>query len=675
MDHRIFIGSLALLMACGTPVGLGAQPYNVYFGDLHSHSDLSLDKQPGALPPAQAYAYAKHVAEIDFLAISDHTHSPDLNVAGYNQVIAAARAYDHPDSHFVAIVGQELGLWGPGGYGHMNIFESPVRADNDSNDDTRLNLLHAYDFLIRNQLLGQFNHPLPNGSSNFSGLSYYAPVDPWMATLEVLNGKRSENYEQYYLAALQKGWHVGAVGDQDNHARNYGNTVSSSGDIYLTGVLAESLTKPAILEAIRARRTYAFQTSPAWDRIALTEFTANDHWMGESFAQSDTIVRFRVRATAPLPFRSAQLYRNGYLLQAIELSANAFTWEPVDSSSHGSVYYLVKLVQEDTDMLWSSPIWVNSPGEYLPPMSEPIPIARLRENWSNGVPSRFGQMNLVIQGVVTVATEFGSPGPGFLQDSTGGVAIFGEEFVKAAFPGFEMRVTGAVDFFNGLTEVTPFWVERVAPTRPQPTPIAVTTHELAVNGEHYEGSLVRVSGVRLSGNFPPLDTDANLSIDDGSGPCTLRIDKDTDIDGTPTPQGKVNIIGVVGQFDLAPPYNDGYQLMPRKRADITVVSGVGEVDSGEIPLRYALHQNHPNPFNSRTVIRYELPRPGWVSLRIYDLLGREVRSLINEDKPAGFHQVAWDGKDNQGQDMPSGIYLYRLGSGRFASTRKLIVMH
>lgn len=65
-----------------------------------------------------------------------------------------------------------------------------------------------------------------------------------MTGLEVINGTRSSNYERYYLLALQKGWRVGALGDQDNHGPNYGDLRSSDGDIYLTGVLADSLTKP-----------------------------------------------------------------------------------------------------------------------------------------------------------------------------------------------------------------------------------------------------------------------------------------------------------------------------------------------------------------------------------------------------------------------------------------------
>jgi len=416
--RSLFVANFFILFFLHAPSV--AQTYRVYFGDMHSHSALSWDADAGARLPAPAYAYAKNVAKTDFMAISDHTNGlPQLN---YEKIRAAAAAYNNFDSQFVAIAGQELGSLGSTGYGHMNIFEAPTIAGNGlDNDEIRYNLNLAYEFIIGNRVSGQFNHPsVENGNSNFLNFDYYVPAAGFVTSVEVINGKRSTNYERYYLVALQKGWHVGALGDQDNHGANYGNLRATDGDIYLTGVLADSLTKPKILGAIRSRRTYAFETNPFEDRIYLDAFTADGHWLGETFTDNDNRVTLRIaaRAVASIRFRQAQIYRNGFLLAWQNLNAANFEWTLVDSNSTGPHYYFAKLVQEDGDLLWTSPIWVNSPGA-PPAEAAPMTIQSLRKNFSDGVPQTFGWANVKLRGVATAGTHFGSEGPGYLQDSTG----------------------------------------------------------------------------------------------------------------------------------------------------------------------------------------------------------------------------------------------------------------
>ncbi|MFQ5864409.1 MAG: FlgD immunoglobulin-like domain containing protein [bacterium] len=654
-------------------VALHAQSFNVYFGDLHSHSVFSWDAQPGALPPAEAYAYAKHVAKIDFLAISDHTNG--LAESDYQTVRAASQLYDDPDSQFVAIAGQELGSLGSRGYGHLNIFEPLTRADNLLDNDTRFNLMRAYDFLIQNELLGQFNHPTTeNGNRNFNNLQYEVAVDPWMANLEVLNGKRSATFEKWYLFALKQGWHVGAVGDQDNHARNYGNTVSFSGDIYLTGVLADSLTKPKILDALKSHRTYAFQTSPSTDRIFLTEFTADGHWMGETFSQSDNVVSFSITATAETPFFSAHLYKNGFLIDSVELNSTQFHWEPVDTVSSGSVYYFIKIMQQDSDILWSSPVWVESPGEFVPP-DEILPISELRANRANGLPEQYGRANVKIRGIVTVDNEFGDLGPRFVQDETGAISVFGELPVRVA-RGFDVTITGSVDFFNGLTQITPFEVERNAFGVPLPAPILVNTQDILNNGEQFEGQLVRIENVTIVGNFPPSGANRTLTIRDSFGSCSLFIDGDTDIAGSTTPQGPVHIVGVASQFDPAPPYLSGYEIRPRDITDIDVITSVEDESDNkqQIPSTFALRQNYPNPFNAETVISYSVPVQSQISLSIYNITGQKIRSLVDEISTPGEFQVTWDGKNDEGKQVASGIFVYKLDAPGISFVKKLILL-
>ncbi|MBN1348769.1 T9SS type A sorting domain-containing protein [candidate division KSB1 bacterium] len=110
------------------------------------------------------------------------------------------------------------------------------------------------------------------------------------------------------------------------------------------------------------------------------------------------------------------------------------------------------------------------------------------------------------------------------------------------------------------------------------------------------------------------------------------------------------------------------------------IIGVGlmsERQSKVIPRFYKLWQNFPNPFNPATEIRYNLPAGGsnrLVSLIVYDVLGRQVKALIEERQPAGMHKIIWDGTDMLGKRVPSGVYISILRTGDFTMSRKMILM-
>ncbi|PIU44710.1 MAG: hypothetical protein COS95_07675 [Ignavibacteriales bacterium CG07_land_8_20_14_0_80_59_12] len=94
-----------------------------------------------------------------------------------------------------------------------------------------------------------------------------------------------------------------------------------------------------------------------------------------------------------------------------------------------------------------------------------------------------------------------------------------------------------------------------------------------------------------------------------------------------------------------------------------------------IPAEFALRQNYPNPFNPTTIIDYDLPLAGRVTIRIFDLLGEEIRTLLDGERPAGYHRIVWDGKTNAGKTAGTGVYFYRLTTGNHASTRKMLILH
>jgi hypothetical protein len=93
-----------------------------------------------------------------------------------------------------------------------------------------------------------------------------------------------------------------------------------------------------------------------------------------------------------------------------------------------------------------------------------------------------------------------------------------------------------------------------------------------------------------------------------------------------------------------------------------------------VPTEFALTQNYPNPFNPTTSIQIQLPENGWTLLQVYDVLGREVKTLVNREMAAGSHVVTWDGTADDGRAVPSGVYIYRLTTQNFVSTKKMIVV-
>ena len=94
----------------------------------------------------------------------------------------------------------------------------------------------------------------------------------------------------------------------------------------------------------------------------------------------------------------------------------------------------------------------------------------------------------------------------------------------------------------------------------------------------------------------------------------------------------------------------------------------------ETPTSFSLSQNFPNPFNPSTVISYALPTNSFVSLIIYDLLGREVKTLVNNDQNSGTYKVQWNGENNFGSKVSSGLYIYTIRSGQFNESRKMVLL-
>ena len=104
-------------------------------------------------------------------------------------------------------------------------------------------------------------------------------------------------------------------------------------------------------------------------------------------------------------------------------------------------------------------------------------------------------------------------------------------------------------------------------------------------------------------------------------------------------------------------------------------NSVGIDNRSEIyPQRFALEQNFPNPFNPSTTIRYELPEDGLVNVTIYDMMGRQVSTLVSSQQAAGYKSIQWNATNDFGKPVSAGVYLYKIQAGEFVQTKKMVLL-
>jgi hypothetical protein len=106
----------------------------------------------------------------------------------------------------------------------------------------------------------------------------------------------------------------------------------------------------------------------------------------------------------------------------------------------------------------------------------------------------------------------------------------------------------------------------------------------------------------------------------------------------------------------------------------TSTTDVADETDAELPTEATLSQNYPNPFNPSTIIEYSVRARSHVTITIYNILGREVRRLVDAFKPTGEHRIVWDGSDNSGRRVSTGVYLYRIQAGDVTETKKMVLL-
>ena len=361
---------------------VGKAQYQLYFGQLHSHTTYS--DGSGSLASALEYVQGLPAdANVDFVAFTDHSNyfdeknsaNPedalyDMSKATpgsqkvwkeYKDTIAAFNA---SQSDVVAIGGFEM-TWS-GGPGHINTFNTPGivsrnnKTLNNKTDDAGMKAY--YSLLSRPEgagSLSQFNHP---GSTfgTFSDFAYWdAVIDTRIQMVEVGNGEGTigaggyfPSYE-YYTMALDKGWHLAPTNNQDNHKGKWGNA-NNARDVVLT----DDFSEQGIYKAIQDMRMYATE-----DKNLEIYYSVNGNLLGSTISEVPEKLNFSVQVSDPDGSDS---------IQKVELIVNsgkvAYTWDDAAVLASGDLsceldpdytYYYVRVTQNDGDLAVTSPVWVG----------------------------------------------------------------------------------------------------------------------------------------------------------------------------------------------------------------------------------------------------------------------------------------------------------------------------
>jgi len=341
--------------------------YGIYFGQIHSHTNFS----DGAGSCEEAFIHAStQVANLDFLAVTDHSNSldgeADSDIAvnkdtsedmEWTKGHALAQKYSRDD--FTCLYGYEM-TWS-NGLGHMNTFCTPGFQSRTQKEYTTYSTALSNYYAALNRVpdsISMFNHP-GTTFGDFQDFAYYSEAnDALINLIEVGNGEGAigsagyfPSYE-YYTRALDKGWHVAPTNNQDNHKGLWGDANTAR-----TVVLADANNEECIYDAMRNRRIYATE-----DNNLNIYYTLNGNVMGTALEKED--VDDTVNITVDISDESGEaigdvqvIVNGGLVLAEKQVAASSetvtFNVESVYS------YYYIKVIEADGDIAVTAPVWVG----------------------------------------------------------------------------------------------------------------------------------------------------------------------------------------------------------------------------------------------------------------------------------------------------------------------------
>jgi hypothetical protein len=320
---------------------------NFYFGNLHSHTWYS----DGLGSPGQGFWWARYGARFDFYAVTDHAY--DLSEEEWRGTAEQAAKYTENGS-FVGLRGFE---WSPEykgtTSGHLNIYNTEAFISCRTLPD----LQDMYAWIATHQGVAQFNHPT---LQNFQDFSYDPGADGVLWAVETGNkskGNISNAYLPFYQKALDRGWHVTPTNGQDNHQ-------FFPFFPHRTVILAETLTRDALFDAMQAGRVYSSD-----DPNLKAVLKLGQHWMGSTVKVPGPSVRLTVFVADDEPITRLEiLTENGQCAGMITVDAPQVVWEPEIPVS-GDTFFYLKVAGADTlfdqpfhrwQITVTAPIWIQT---------------------------------------------------------------------------------------------------------------------------------------------------------------------------------------------------------------------------------------------------------------------------------------------------------------------------
>lgn len=326
--------------------------WNLYFGQLHAHTNIS----DGYGTPEEAFRYAANVPGLDFFAVTDHSNSFDNGDSGAINADGAAISEEWAagkaaaaavtDGDFVGIFGYEMTWQERRQLGHINTFATA--GWQTRGQEGFLSLEGYYEALTTAPgSISQFNHP-GAAYGYFENFAHYSPkYDAFIHLLEVGSEDGYRAYE-YYTRALDKGWHVAPTNNQANHTGTWGDKSSVR-----TVILAQTLTEESLYDAMRNYRVYATEDS---DLEILYYLDGN--LMGS--VQHTPAQRITVSLQDPTDaaLGTVEVIADGgaVIAQRVAEGASAALTIPV---SDEYTYYYLRVTQPDGDIAVTAPVWVD----------------------------------------------------------------------------------------------------------------------------------------------------------------------------------------------------------------------------------------------------------------------------------------------------------------------------
>lgn len=344
---------------------------------------------------------------------------------------------------------------------------------------------------------------------------------------------------------------------------------------------------------------------------------------------------------------------------------------------------------DDSNQVSTNPANIENNRYFYPVLDRDLTIQDIQYSPYGSGFSAFNGYSVTVSGVVTADTsDFGTRV--YIQngnDPWSGIRVFGTNAYQLK-KGDNVTVTGEVFENFSVTQIGTLTNGAAVTVNSSgnavPEPVVLSTGDIATvaggtpDAEQYESMLIKYENVTVSAqsadggsNFGEIyvtdgSGDTRVELEDGNHPYNNGSTADLQDDD---PNFFVEAGNTFESISGIMYFSFGnYKLNPRQESDF-VGFATSVKENGTIPTVFNLDQNYPNPFNPTTIISYSLPEAASVSLKVFDVLGREVQTLVNDVKNAGTYTVEFNANN-----LPSGVYIYRIETPNYSSVKKMLLI-